>query len=57
MKCDVCGEELANSEEVKAHMEREHPLDERGEQLPVEPSEEKAEENAQEPEPIVRPVR
>ena len=53
MKCDICGEELANSEEVKAHKEREHPLDERGEQLPVEPSEEKAEE----PERIVRPVR
>jgi hypothetical protein len=27
--CDICGEEIANSEEMKAHMEREHPLDER----------------------------
>jgi hypothetical protein len=29
VKCDVCGTEVANSEEMKAHMEREHPLDER----------------------------
>jgi len=32
VRCEVCDEELANSEELKAHMEREHPLDERGEQ-------------------------
>lgn len=31
MKCDICGEEIANSEEMKAHKEREHPLDERQE--------------------------
>ena len=31
MKCDVCGAEVANSEEMKAHMEREHTLDERDE--------------------------
>ena len=29
MTCDVCGMEVANSEEMKMHMEREHPLDER----------------------------
>jgi hypothetical protein len=29
MKCDVCGAEVANSEELKAHVEREHSLDER----------------------------
>ena len=28
VKCDVCGAEVANSEEMKAHMEREHTLDE-----------------------------
>ena len=32
MKCEVCGAELANSEEMKAHVEREHPLDERGDE-------------------------
>lgn len=31
MKCEVCGMEVANSEEMKAHMEREHTLDEREE--------------------------
>ena len=33
MKCEVCGAEVANSEEMKAHMEREHTVDERDEQL------------------------
>lgn len=33
MKCEVCGTEVANSEELKAHMEREHSLDERDEEL------------------------
>ena len=32
MKCEICGTELANSEEMKGHMEAEHPLDERGQQ-------------------------
>lgn len=31
MKCEVCGSEVANSDELKAHMEREHPIDERDE--------------------------
>ena len=26
MKCDVCNAEVANSEDLKAHMEREHPV-------------------------------
>ena len=30
MRCEICDAEVANSEELKAHMEREHPLDERG---------------------------
>ena len=33
MKCEVCDAELANSEELKAHMEREHSLDERDDEL------------------------
>lgn len=33
MKCEVCDAEVANSEELKAHMEREHPLDERDDEL------------------------
>lgn len=32
MKCEICDAEVANSEEMKAHMEREHPLDERGDE-------------------------
>ena len=30
VKCDICGQELANSEEVKAHKEQEHPMGEDG---------------------------
>ena len=26
MKCEICDAEVANSEEMKAHMEREHPM-------------------------------
>ena len=26
MKCDVCNQEFANSEEVKQHKEQEHPM-------------------------------
>lgn len=32
MKCEICDQEVANSEEMKAHMEREHPLGERGDE-------------------------
>ena len=32
MRCEVCDAELANSEELKAHMEREHPLGEEGDE-------------------------
>jgi hypothetical protein len=32
VKCDICEREFANSEELKDHMEREHPLDERGDE-------------------------
>ena len=30
MKCEICGEEVANSEAMTAHMEREHPASEQG---------------------------
>lgn len=29
MKCEICNEEFANSEDMKAHMERDHTLEER----------------------------
>ena len=29
MKCEICNAEVANSEEMKAHMEREHPVGDR----------------------------
>ncbi len=32
MRCEVCDAEIANSEELKAHMEREHPLGEEGDE-------------------------
>jgi hypothetical protein len=32
MKCEICDAEVANSEELKAHMEREHTLDERNDE-------------------------
>lgn len=32
MKCEICDREFANSEEVKAHMERDHTLEERGDE-------------------------
>jgi hypothetical protein len=52
MKCDVCGQEFANSEEIKAHKEREHPVGENGNPEVVrEPVEE-----PEMPEPVVRPM-
>ncbi len=32
MKCEICDREFANSEEMKAHVERDHTLDERGDE-------------------------
>ena len=32
MKCEICDAEVANSEELKAHLEREHTLEERGDE-------------------------
>jgi hypothetical protein len=32
MRCEVCEAEVANSEELKAHMEREHPLGQDGDE-------------------------
>ena len=29
MKCEICNQEFANSEELKAHTERDHTLEER----------------------------
>jgi hypothetical protein len=31
VKCDICDQEFANSEEVKAHKEQSHPMGEIGE--------------------------
>ena len=59
MKCDICDEEFANSEEVKAHKERDHPMGEQkdsGLEKPDMNDQEPASEPV-EPEPVVRPVR
>lgn len=53
MKCDICNEEVANSEELKAHMEREHPKAEGDSEL----EEPDMMEGQEEPAPVVRPVR
>jgi hypothetical protein len=34
MKCDICNQEFANSEEVKAHQEEAHPIGD-GKEKPV----------------------
>jgi hypothetical protein len=34
MKCDVCDQEFANSEEVKRHKEQVHPMGEAGGEAP-----------------------
>ena len=53
MKCDICDQEVANSEELKAHKEREHPVEDGDNEL------EKPDmmEGLEQPEPVVRPVR
>jgi hypothetical protein len=53
VKCDICDLEVANSEELKAHKEREHPVADGDNEL------EKPDmmEGQEEPEPVVRPVR
>lgn len=53
VKCDVCEKECANSEELQAHKEREHPVTDRddGPEMPDRI------EGGERPEPIVRPVR
>lgn len=37
MKCDICDEEVANSEELKAHKEREHPVEQGDEKVEAQP--------------------
>jgi hypothetical protein len=56
MKCDICDQEFANSEAVKAHKEREHPM---GVEKDVENPDvmDKPESEPVEPEVVVRPVR
>ena len=52
MKCDICDLEVANSEELKAHKEREHPVADDNELEKPDMME-----GQEEPEPVVRPVR
>jgi hypothetical protein len=56
MKCDICDQEFANSEAVKAHKEREHPM---GVEKDVENPDvmDNPESEPVEPEVVVRPVR
>jgi hypothetical protein len=52
MKCDVCDEEFANSEALKAHMEREHPV---GDDKETDLDNGDVAKEGMEPEPIVVP--
>jgi hypothetical protein len=54
MQCDVCGQEIANSEEMKAHKEREHPVDADDDSELESPD---MTEGQEQPEAIVRPER
>jgi hypothetical protein len=55
MKCEICDREFANTEEVKLHIEREHPLDERDDDKLEKPD--LIDEPAEEQVPVVTPVR
>jgi hypothetical protein len=59
MKCDICDEEFANSEEVKAHKERDHPMGEEKDADLEKPEtvDKDSESEPLEPEAVVRPVR
>jgi hypothetical protein len=54
MKCEICDRDFANSEQVKLHMERDHPLDDREDEELEKPD---LIEEAEQPEPIVSPGR
>jgi len=54
MKCEICDREFANSEEMKLHMERDHPPDEREDQELEKPD---LSEEAKLPDPSVSPGR
>jgi C2H2 type zinc finger protein len=54
VKCNVCEREFANSEDLKAHMERDHTLEDRGdEELEKPDMMQQEEEQAAEGPPIV----
>lgn len=55
MKCEICDREFPNSEQVKLHVERDHPLDERKDEELEKPD--LMPEEAEEPMPVVRPAR
>jgi len=56
MKCEICDREFVNSEQVKLHIERDHPLDERGGDEELEMPD-LIDEPADEQVPAVTPVR
>jgi len=47
VKCEICGQDFANSEEIKAHMERDHTLDETGDEELEKPDMMREEEGAE----------
>ncbi|HEY1455858.1 MAG TPA: hypothetical protein VGG31_05135 [Candidatus Dormibacteraeota bacterium] len=61
MRCDICNEDFPNSEEIKLHKEREHPMGERKDEELESPDRVEGEESTDgepvRPEPVIRPVR
>jgi hypothetical protein len=55
MKCEICDRDFANSEAVKLHMERDHPLADREDEELEKPD--LIEEPVEEPMPVMRPGR
>ncbi len=58
MKCDICDEEFPNSEALKAHRERDHPMGEESKEPELEKPDflaDDSESEPEQPEPIVRP--
>ena len=60
MKCDICDAEFPNSEALKAHMERDHPMGEESKESELEKPDflaDDSESETRQPEGAVRPVR
>lgn len=53
MQCNICGEEVANSEDLAKHIERVHPIAESGQAEPDESPEKPDEQDVPKPPAII----